>query len=210
MAIVDFIFRSRRSQIDNITIDAVIHETHTSTAVCTENPIEGGSVITDHVALKPTELEIEGIITDTPVSFSLIDNATGIINTVKGFTGNKSRSIEAYDKLIKLQQSRRPFKAVTGLKVYNNMILENISVTRDANTGKAIIFKAQMKQILIAASKTTGDISALNTDALASDVVDLASKTADRGSVAIDRLSDIAGNVVGGAAQIFTLFAPLL
>jgi hypothetical protein len=144
------------------------------------------------------------------VTFSLIDSATGIVNTVKGMITGKSRSTEAYDKLIKLQQTRTPFKVVTGLKVYDNMILEDFTVNRDANTSNAIVFTARMKQIVFALAKTTGGASALTEGTPAESVSDLATKTADKGSMTIDKLSDIAGNVVGGATELLTLFAPLL
>lgn len=210
MSLMDFIFKTRRLQIDKISVDATMRETHTHRSVCTDNPIEGGASVTDHVNVKPAELEIEGIITDTPVTFSVIDSATGLVNTVKGFTGGKSRAVEYFEKFLDLRASRVPFNVITGLKVYKNMILEDFTVNRDANTANAIVFTAKMKEIVYAYAKTTGGTSGLSAGNAAEEVEDLASKTADKGGMSIEKFSDIAGNVGGALTQVLTLFAPLL
>ncbi len=210
MGLISLIFGSKRASIGGITIDATMRETHTKSAICTENPVESGSTITDHVNLKPAQLEIDGIITDTPVTFSIIDSVTGLVQTAMSFLGKKSRSIEAYDKLINLQKSRIPFKVVTGLKVYDNMILENFTVDRDAKIGKAIHLSASLKQIIYAVAKTTGGALASG-GAPADSMKDMASSTADKGSQAAGKASEsmLGAGLATGAAGLFSIFAAL-
>lgn len=52
-----------------LSIDATIEETHSSVARPTEHPIESGSFVSDHVQIVPDELTIEGVHSNTPISF---------------------------------------------------------------------------------------------------------------------------------------------
>lgn len=221
MSLIGLIFGTKRSKIGiingvgGVTIDAVISESHSHNASATENPIETGSVVTDHVTLRPIELSLDGIITDTPVDFSVYDNVKGLISTVSSIFGKKSRSLEAHDAIVKLWKDRIPFKVVTGLKVYDNMILEDYTVNREAETGKAIKFTAKMKQITFAYARTTG--GGATSGIAATDVEDLAAATAEKGGQSVEKASE--GSIFGGAISgsaltsgseaLFTIFAGL-
>ena len=121
MALLSFLFGAKKIKIGSVTIDASIKEDHESNCELTENPIESGADVIDHVSMLPKKLSIEGVVSDSPVSYFEIDPSTGKISTNFNFFGTSSRSKDAYDTLIKLQESRTPFKVVTGLKVYDNM-----------------------------------------------------------------------------------------
>lgn len=190
MGILNILFGQQKAKIGSITIDASVEETHESSADLTENPVEEGAKITDHVQLKPNTLTINGVISDTPITFALLDDITGIVNTVGRFLGKTSRSVDAYNKLVELQKTREPFKVVTGLKVYSNMILTNLSVNRTASTANAIHFTATMQEIRIAKTSTTG-----LSESIAPDAKDIASKTKDAGS----KVSDTAKGTIAGA-----------
>jgi len=49
-------------------IDVVITENLTEENLVTQNPVESGSLVADHVTTMPDKLDIEGLITDTPIS----------------------------------------------------------------------------------------------------------------------------------------------
>jgi hypothetical protein len=93
--------------VAGIVIDATVSEQHTTSCDLTENPVEEGAKITDHVQLKPAELSIEGVITDTPLGYAVIGNIQNLIRSVSTIFGGSSRSLDAYNELIKLQQSRK-------------------------------------------------------------------------------------------------------
>lgn len=177
MGLFSILFQQSKAKIGSITIDASVQENHVSTCDLTENPVEDGATITDHVQMKPAELTIDGVISNTPISFAVLDNIRGLIDTVTSILGKTSRSIEAYNELLRLQKSRVPFKVVTGLKVYTDMILTSLSVPRTAATGNAIHFSAVMKQIIIAKSETSG----VSDSFFASSVSSLASKNKNLG-----------------------------
>ncbi len=94
---------------------------------------------------------MQGIISDTPITFALIDNIYGLSKVF----GKTSRSQDEYAKILKLRDSREPFDVVTGLRVYKNMILKNFQVNRTAQTGKSISFTAELQQIEIVKTKNS-------------------------------------------------------
>lgn len=176
------LFQQKRAQIGGINLDASISEEHVSECDVTENPIEDGAIVTDHVHVKPAQLTIEGIVSDTPITFAVINNVVGFVNAVNTtILGNSSRSTDAYNALIDLQKSREPFTVITGLRVYKDMIMTSLSVPRDAQRGKAVNFTAELKQIIIAKSKTA-------TPASSSAVSKIAAKQTNVGPIQADAL----------------------
>lgn len=66
-----------------IELDAVISEAHESGADVTEHPVEAGVAITDHVRRKLRTLEIQGVVTSTP----LVPAPDSVAKAVKEFEG---------------------------------------------------------------------------------------------------------------------------
>lgn len=172
------VLRETFSGVAGIVIDATVSEEHRSTCELTENPVEEGAKITDHVQLQPSELTIEGVITDSPLGYALIGNIQNIVRSVSTLFGQASRSIDAYKDLLDLQKSRKPFTVITGLKRYENMILTELSVPRTAETGNAIHFRAVMKEIRIVKSKAS-TLSNSSIPSLAKKAKDVGSKLTD-------------------------------
>lgn len=175
MASLTILLGKTGANIGGITLDAAIHEDHVHESDITENPVEEGVEVTDHVQLKPAQLTIEGVITDAPLGYSIIGNIQNLVRSVQSLFGASSRSVDAFNKLLDLRQKREPFTVVTGLKSYDNMIFSRLSVPREAATGNAIHFTAEMKQIRIVESKT------ISNPPRRGDVADRASKTKDNG-----------------------------
>ncbi len=169
--------RTRTVSINVLTIDATLEESHSSSVDITDFPIEDGSIISDHFILKPKELTIEGIITDTPIN--PLAQLTGLISvgavaasaklgvpiiggvlgaglgaSIGGLLGvSKNRAKDAFHFLLELQEQRQLFDVVTGLKLYKNMCLTSLSVPRRTDTGQAIRFSASMREIKIVSSE---------------------------------------------------------
>lgn len=64
-----------------IELDAVISEGHESSADVTEHPVEAGVAITDHVRRKLRTLEIQGVVTSTPI----VPAPNAVAKAVKAF-----------------------------------------------------------------------------------------------------------------------------
>ena len=198
MALMNLIYKKQvKAQIGTITVDASVSEDHTASSTVTSNPVEEGANVADHVKLEPLRLSIQGVISDTPLDFEILNSlakgdfkgiAKNFTSGISAVLGGTSRSTEQYLALLELRKSREPFQVITGLKVYQNMILTNLTVNRTASTGKAIHFTAEMEEIRIVQSQTVGK------EALGKGVKNLASKTKNLGAKTkswIDPIKDL-------------------
>lgn len=139
------------AKIGTIEIDAVIRERHQYDSEITENPVEDGTIFSDHVVLLPVSYEMQGRVTDA--SLSLLDLRLA------------GRADDAFRELVTLQRSREPFDVVTGINTYSNMLFQSIGFPRESSDGRSIRFEAVMREILI-----VGDQAATNRDRIAADV----------------------------------------
>lgn len=139
MSIINIIFNTRSddpAKIGSIEMDVTIEEQHERSAFITENSIEDGSTIGDHIILDPERVTIDGFITSAPVSF--FGPRLGL-----GF----GRVISGYKQLDELWKKKEPFTLVTGYGSYKNMVIERLSMPRTKEVG--LMFRAEMKKITI-------------------------------------------------------------
>jgi hypothetical protein len=134
--------------IDALELDASLTETHDVENEVTEHPVEAGYVITDHVRRKPQRVTIEGIVSNTPVISKAVRFATG------GDSVEDGRAESAYATLMAIFDSAKVISIITGLKQYDNMVVESLRFPRDKNTGSTLRFTACCKEIRVAASQT--------------------------------------------------------
>lgn len=155
-----------------IVLDACVQEQHSRESPPTEFEIEDGRTISDHIIVKPFALEIQGVISDTPLSVlnALLTTAAGValppagIIVASGLTkanalysaiaDSQSPSQVAYKQLLDMQESRSPFDVITTLRRYENMFFKSISVPRDAATGRVLMFTVSLVQLLLVQPKT--------------------------------------------------------
>jgi len=89
-------------------------------------PVERGINGADNFHLNPTELIVEGIISDTPVQY------------FSGLRTGPNRSLGVYDYLIGLQKREAPVIVFTDIRIHSDMVLEVIAVDEDADTGDCV------------------------------------------------------------------------
>lgn len=157
-----------------LTIDATTSVTHNFDAEITENPVESGFKITDHVDVKPRVLNFQGIVSDAPISIeqAAIGNvagaapglagvgginrtiATGTISAMGGLLFNQAgnRVNDALNALLALQEKKILCTIVTGLKSYSNMVLTAFTPTEEPRNGSALVFSATFKEIRVVQS----------------------------------------------------------
>ena len=158
------------TDIGGVEVDAVLSEDHRFNTLVTQNPIEDGSNITDHIVSLPFLLEMEGRFTDTPFGFlsSLVaSSAVGALTT--GLTGAQAAagltqatatallgearpglSKVKFQLLVALQTARETITIVTGIQTYENMVIESLSAPRSGRDGKSLRFTASFREILVA------------------------------------------------------------
>lgn len=153
------------SQIGHVVIDAVLSENHRFDANITENPVEDGTIYSDNVVLLPVVVELECRISDATSTPARLN-----------YPG---RSSEAYKELVALQKKRQKITIVTGLNVYQNMIIESLGIPRSGADGNSIRFTLVAKEILV-----VGEDVATNRELVASDVRHTAIPVSFNGEVA--------------------------
>jgi hypothetical protein len=145
MGLLSLVYGTKKKlSIAQIEVDVAVAETHETNCDITENPVEAGANVSDHVFFKPVMLTVEGLVSDTPVKF--------LAGLTSLFDDNRSR--KTYEELLALQEDREPVDVITGLKQYNNMILKTLTVPRSADTGRALRFTAVFQEVRIVESAT--------------------------------------------------------
>ena len=142
-----------------VVVDASVRENHESSAQVTEHQVETGSNITDHVRAMPDRLQIEGVVTNTPIVTGLearppLVPSQNFFGAVSKLTDNTT-GLQFNSQFDRVKDVDRAFaaakdagaliQAFTSLRSYKNMVIEGYSVERDAEKGNALHFKLDMK-----------------------------------------------------------------
>ena len=136
------------NQYGNIELDAMLDESHEWSAEATSNPVEDGAPVTDHVIEQADKLTIRGVVTDAPLNAS--SSILGLIGG--GSADNKTQSI--FDLLNTLIKKREVLTVYTKHRIYDDMILTNVTIPRSASVGEAVEFRAEFIHIRKVATQT--------------------------------------------------------
>lgn len=158
------------TEVDNrvepylLTLDASIREEHLYKNKITSYPTEDGSTITDHIKPEPEELTLEGFVSGSPINFEESENAE-----VRTPIDSQARIVNAYEALLKISglsfintETNRTTKIsnpilvdiFTGLRIFTNMGMVDLSIPRDKSTGAALRFTARFKRVYKVESAT--------------------------------------------------------
>ncbi|MBY5682639.1 hypothetical protein HFO32_10770 [Rhizobium leguminosarum] len=110
------------SVIGPVAVDCVISERHSSELDITEIPIETGAKITDHAIIVPKRITLD--VADYGAAAT-------------------------YAALVAFQESRVPFSLVTGLTIYNSMLIKRIDADRDAGTSKILRCRCDLQEVIV-------------------------------------------------------------
>lgn len=117
-----------------IQIDATPTEQHGHSLQVTDHPVERGSDITDHARVKADSLTLDCCFSDG---------------------AEEGRSSDRYERLRLLQDNAVLLTVVTSLRVYENMLLENLSAPRTTKDAGGLRAIATFKQVRLVQNKTT-------------------------------------------------------
>jgi hypothetical protein len=150
-----------------LTVDATLTEQHTGTVELTRYPVESGISPTDHARVAPEKVQVDGIISNTPVGtneqtaqgLEAIDRTKfALKQDVSGGAGSPGAGGYALRQLAVLLafKNDRAALAVSGpLRKYKSMILTSLSYTRDAKVGDALKFSATFEEVRFVTNSTT-------------------------------------------------------
>ncbi len=154
MAVMELIFGTpTKAQIGIVQLDASIDEVHTDDAEITDHPVEEGSDISDHIRKLPPTIQINGIVTDTPIAFLASATASSPLTT-NIIPSLGTRSFDAYQELLTVMEMGETVDVITSLRDYELMAIKNLSVNRNKDKGKCLDVTITLRQITIASSLT--------------------------------------------------------
>lgn len=151
-------------QIQDLQIDIVSSEIIELPSETTDNPIESGAEVTDHIINKPTTLR-------------MVCQIGG--STLLNFA---DRRLEGYEALKKLRDDKLPVTVVSGLETFSNMLINNISIDRNLQNASVLQFSIEFKQAKIVSSQRV-DVSSKVSAKKEPKTKDRASSTQNKGKV---------------------------
>ena len=115
-------------RIGPVPVAVILRERHRASLGITEHPIETGAKVTDHAYLEAKRLSLE-------------------------FADN--HAADAYNALVRFQSDRVPFTIVSGLFVYQNMLIKDLSAERDSENSKILRGRAELQEAIIVSTAYT-------------------------------------------------------
>jgi hypothetical protein len=131
--------------VTEIPLDARVSSTYRFSSEITEFPVESGATITDHVHLRPDEITLEGVVSDTPVNE--LPTYLGLRGDGEGQTSGP-RTQSAFDALFVCWRDRLPLTVVTRYMIFDDMLIESFEVPRRPDDGEALWFSCNLKKIV--------------------------------------------------------------
>ena len=125
----------KRVRLGSVEFSVVQKETIVDSAIVTDNQVESGQDVSDHMKKESSVIEISGIIVG--------DDAEG--------------------RLRQLQQYQKGAELLTyiGIEVYGNVVLQTIERSRESQVSNGFVYNITLKQIRIATAKEV-EISVVN------------------------------------------------
>lgn len=124
-----------------VECDASLTELHEAKVQITDHPIEDGADISDHVRVLPKRVRITGLKTNTPVVF------------LASLQTDSDAAEQYHQDLITMLEAGLLVSVVTTLHTYDNMVIESISVPRDAAKGNVVEATIILREMFIVASE---------------------------------------------------------
>lgn len=152
MALLDMLWFTRKSQIGDIVIQALLEERLTDTTQITEHPIEVGAPISDHSYNKPSEVVIKPVWGNSGLEM-LFDEIA------RGFSGGSMLTDDipaaVYSKLLSLKESPETFDIYTTNRQYTNMKITSLVKVADSKTSNILSITVTCKQVLMVSTQAT-------------------------------------------------------
>lgn len=138
--------------IDDLPFASVtIEEDHDDELIITQHPVEFGAIISDHAYKKPSEVRIR-----------CAWNNSGSTYPTRGSYGRQEPLVSegyegyaraVYDEILALQLDRKPFSAVTGKRIYKNMLVANVRVHTAPGTEYTLMADITLREVILVSTK---------------------------------------------------------
>jgi hypothetical protein len=128
------------AQFTDIIADTVVVEEHEDEMITTDQPVEQGSLITDHAYKMPALLNLEYIW--SAGSDQNPNDSDVFLKTL-------------YQTFLNLEAEATLFKVYTGKRVYFNMLIISLGTVSDPQTENILRLRVSMREIIIATTQLT-------------------------------------------------------
>lgn len=144
LLVTEPLYDGTQDVVTEIPLDARVSSSYRFQSEVTEFPVESGATITDHVHLRPDEIQLEGMVSDTPVNQ---------MPTFLGLRGDEEqtaglRTQTAFDALFICWRDRVPLTVVTEYMIFDDMVVSSFEVPKDPDRGEAIWFSMTLRKII--------------------------------------------------------------
>jgi hypothetical protein len=137
---------------------ATVREYHQDELEITENPIEFGAEITDHVFKRPSRVSIragwdgsaQALLGQALSGASLSSLGSSALSSLTG-----TYPAQIYEQLLALQVSGQTFTVVTGKRIYKNCLMATLSEVTDQTTEKVLFVDMEIKEAIIVQTTQT-------------------------------------------------------
>lgn len=129
---------------DNLQIDVLKDYEVTFESEVTENPVETGFVVADHVIRKPLTLRLTAIFTPTPVTFLKI----------LGGLPNANRLQEVASELARIYQNADPVTVKLHDAIYDNIVMTTAPLKRNVQDGICYQMELNFKHVVVVEQRT--------------------------------------------------------
>lgn len=130
-------------RINDYPIDCALTERLSYNSDVTKFPVGKGANVSDHIIAYPPTLEIEGVVTDTPIGEIATDPTRAVD------VGLPSPSRDAYDRFVAIHGAKKTVTVICSYGKFENMALESVESTKESESQKAFKFTAKFEQINI-------------------------------------------------------------
>ena len=128
-----------KTNLGGYFFDAVFSVDTEHSLTVTQHPVQTGANISDHAFVNPIRMTMQVGVSDA-MAYRAGTNYGG---------DGKTKSVQAYRLLCKLQELRIPMQVVTRLNTYQNMLIESIDVSDDVSTLCALKATVNLVQVLV-------------------------------------------------------------
>lgn len=173
--------------------DSTVSITHDFSNSVTENPVEDGVSFSDHVQVKNNRFTVSGVFG----AFSVNNYAADTLSQ------DKERIKEAYAFLTNLRNNKTVFTLVSMYDVYENCVIESLSIPVNTESSSSLYFDMTLVQIRKASVQSTNLVRVENVITAKKDD---AASTSNGGKTSTSSessiLKDVIENTKGGAQGV--------
>ena len=158
------VFTKQAPTLAGYSFDAVLEDVLDVSVEWTSYPVETGVNINDHRIIQPTKWTVTGSISNNELTTHLTDFLGGslsnlsnnsLVSTVAGLSAgflsgsSSTRASATLELLINLMVAGEPFDIDAGDIQLQNMQIARLGRTKDPSNEQALIFVAQLQEIII-------------------------------------------------------------